>query len=126
MFDIGGLEAVTLVVLAIIIFGPDKLPKAAAEAARMLRQVRSYAQNAREDIRRQLGPEFEDIDIADLNPKRFIRRNLLADDDLRFDSMQLYRDFSLDGKGLDDPFPTRRTQQRVQPGEMPPFDADAT
>ncbi len=125
MFDIGGLEAVTLVVLAIIIFGPDKLPKAAAEAARMLRQVRSYAQNAREDIRRQLGPEFEDIDIADLNPKRFIRRNLLSDD-LRFDT-KLYQEFGLDDLGLDDPPATRRrTQQRVQPGETPPFDADAT
>jgi len=80
-FDIGPLELVALVVLAVLVFGPDKLPKVIQDTMRFIRKVREFSDSAKEDIRRELGPEFKDFEFEDLNPKTFIRKNLMSDDD---------------------------------------------
>ncbi|MFE9423004.1 sec-independent translocase [Kitasatospora sp. NPDC006697] len=80
-FDIGPLEMVTLVVMAIVIFGPDKLPKLIQDTVGFIRKVRSFADSAKEDIRKELGPEFKDFEFEDLNPKTFVRKNLVGDGD---------------------------------------------
>ncbi|WP_329136149.1 sec-independent translocase [Streptomyces sp. NBC_01476] len=76
-FDIGPLELVALVVLAVLVFGPDKLPKVIQDVMQFIRKVREFSDSAKEDIRRELGPEFKDFEFEDLNPKTFIRKNLL-------------------------------------------------
>jgi sec-independent protein translocase protein TatB len=116
VFDIGPMEMVALVVLAILVFGPDKLPKLAADAARFIRQFREFSTNARADLSRELGPEFRDIHVEDLNPRRFVRRNLLGNGRLLDD------DFDLD----EVPVPRSRDEDRVTAGELPPYDPDAT
>ncbi|QXJ24559.1 Sec-independent protein translocase subunit TatB [Actinomadura graeca] len=80
MFDVGLGEMAVLVVLALVIFG-DKLPQVAGQAGRMLRQFREMANSAKADLQEGLGPEFKDFDIADLNPKTFVRKHLFEDDD---------------------------------------------
>lgn len=65
MFNIGAGEFLVLSVLALLIFGPDQLPKAAAQAGRALRQLRKMADNAKRDIREGLGPEYKDFDVAE-------------------------------------------------------------
>lgn len=80
-FDIGPLELVALVVLAVLVFGPDKLPKVIQDTMRFIRKVREFSDSAKEDIRRELGPEFKDFEFEDLNPKTFIRKNLMNDED---------------------------------------------
>ena len=88
MFDIGAPEFLVLAIAALFIFGPDRLPDIARQAARGIRQVRSMANNARRELGRELGPEFEDLDIADLNPRNFVRKHVLSgidEDDLRVD-----------------------------------------
>jgi Tat protein translocase TatB subunit len=76
-FDIGPLELVAIVVLAVLVFGPDKLPKLIHDAMAFIRKVREFSDSAKEDIRRELGPEFKDFEFEDLNPKTFIRKNLI-------------------------------------------------
>ncbi|MER5863973.1 sec-independent translocase [Kitasatospora sp. NPDC002040] len=76
--DIGPLEVVTLVILAIVIFGPDKLPKLIQDVTGFIRKVRTFADSAKEDIRSELGPEYKDFDFEDLNPKTFVRKQLLG------------------------------------------------
>ncbi|MFI0722403.1 sec-independent translocase [Streptomyces sp. NPDC021224] len=80
-FDIGPLELVAIVVIAVLVFGPDKLPKVIQDAMAFIRKVREFSDSAKEDIRRELGPEFKDFEFEDLNPKTFIRKNLMSDDD---------------------------------------------
>lgn len=79
--DIGALELVTLVVLAVLVFGPDKLPKVIQDVSRFIRKVREFSDNAKEDIRSELGPEFKDFDFEDLNPKKFVRKQLAEHED---------------------------------------------
>ncbi|MEU0084068.1 sec-independent translocase [Streptomyces sp. NPDC006274] len=81
--DVGALELVVLVVLAVLIFGPDKLPKVIQDAARFIRKVRAFSESAKEDIRSELGPEFKDFEFEDLNPKTYLRKQLAENDDLK-------------------------------------------
>ena len=81
-FDIGPLELLALIVLAVLVFGPDKLPKVIQDVSSFIRKVRQFSDNAKEDIRSELGPEFKDFEFDDLNPKNFARKHLLDDDDL--------------------------------------------
>jgi len=96
-FDIGPLELVALVVLAVLVFGPDKLPKVIQDTMAFIRKVREFSDSAKEDIRRELGPEFKDFEFEDLNPKTFIRKNLMngGEDDYGLSELKDLRD-SLD------------------------------
>ncbi|MFF7166141.1 sec-independent translocase [Streptomyces sp. NPDC008086] len=78
--DIGPLELVTLVVLAVLVFGPDKLPKMIQDVTRTIRKIREFSESAKHDIRSELGPEFKDFEFEDLNPKTFIRKQLDNDE----------------------------------------------
>lgn len=84
MFDIGFFEFAALGVFALLIFGPDKLPKVAADAARMLRELRAMASGAKRELTEAMGPELSDFkDLGDLNPRTFVKKNFLdvLDDD---------------------------------------------
>lgn len=82
MFDgVGWGEIVVLLLIGLFVFGPDRLPKAARDAGRLLRQLRQMATGVREDIRSELGPELADLDLSTLHPKTFVRKHLLEDDD---------------------------------------------
>ncbi|HEY5833705.1 sec-independent translocase [Streptomyces sp.] len=154
-FDIGPLELVALVVLAVLVFGPDKLPKVIQDTMAFIRKVREFSDSAKEDIRRELGPEFKDFEFEDLNPKTFIRKNLMNDDDeyglnelkdLRnsFDFRKELAEVTDAVNGVEPSAsaapgaaasgaagsaatPDRlRKRDRLDPDEPPPFDADAT
>ncbi|WP_046776026.1 sec-independent translocase [Streptomyces yangpuensis] len=81
--DIGALELVTIVVLAILVFGPDKLPKVIQDVTGFVRKVRAFSDSAKQDIRSELGPDFKDFEFEDLNPKTFIRKQLSENEDLK-------------------------------------------
>ena len=79
VFDLSITKLLVLAVLALVIFGPDQLPKIASQAGRMLRDLRRMAEGAKADLQDGLGPEFADFDINDLNPRNFVRKHLLDD-----------------------------------------------
>jgi sec-independent protein translocase protein TatB len=81
-FDIGPLELIALIILAIFVFGPEKLPKLIQDVSGFVRKVRAFSDSAKEDIRNELGPEFKDFEFEDLNPKNFARKHLMDNDDL--------------------------------------------
>ncbi|MFB7598985.1 sec-independent translocase [Streptomyces sp. NPDC056160] len=78
--DIGLPELATLIVLAMLVFGPDKLPKLIQDVTRTIRKIREFSDSAKQDIRKELGPEFKDFEFEDLNPKTFIRKQLDNED----------------------------------------------
>ncbi|WP_141966794.1 sec-independent translocase [Actinomadura hallensis] len=117
MFDVGVGEMAVLAVLALVIFG-DKLPQVAGQAGRMLRQFRQMANSAKADLQAGLGPEFKDFDINDLNPKTFVRKHLLEDDDTPVNHKSGIFD--------DEPSYATASANQLDPGERPPFDNEAT
>lgn len=77
MFDIGIGEIILLAALGLLVFGPERLPKAAADASRMLKQVRSMAAGARKELSDSAGLDLSDAkdamsSIAELHPRRLI------------------------------------------------------
>jgi sec-independent protein translocase protein TatB len=114
MFDLSLPKLLVLAVIALVIFGPDELPKIASQVGRALRDLRAIAEAAKNDLREGLGPDFAGLDIDDLNPKRFVQKHLF--DDLNADQaarQQHSRQAAANGRPL-------------TPGERPPFDPDAT
>ncbi|MCK2213038.1 sec-independent translocase [Actinomadura sp. ATCC 31491] len=120
MFGLGWGEIAALVVLALLVFGPDKLPQAAAQAGRTLRNLRRMANNAREDLRAGLGPEFQNFDPADLNPRTFVRKHLL--DDLE----DTWNDKPKELESAAAPYTPEPVVDELGYGELPPYDAEAT
>src|SRR5215468_442364 len=79
MFDLSIPKLLVLAVIALVVFGPDQLPKIAAQAGRAVRDLRQIAEGAMNDLRDGLGPELADFEIEDLNPKRLAHKHLFGD-----------------------------------------------
>jgi sec-independent protein translocase protein TatB len=140
-FDIGPIKLIALVVLAVVIFGPDKLPKLVAEVMGFIRKVREFSDTAKEDIRKELGPEFKDFEFEDLNPKTFVRKQLATHgEDFGLKEIQEIKNgFSKDAADATaavravkaDPLGRIDMEKPaqsppLQAGERPPYDLDAT
>lgn len=76
MFNIGGGEIIGLLVLGMILIGPDRMPSVAADAARLLVKLKNMAQTATNELKENLGPGYEDLQVKDLNPKAFIKKHM--------------------------------------------------
>ena len=115
MFGVGLPELAVILVVAVIVFGPDRLPEYARQAGRMVRQLRKFAESAQQDLRDELGPEYADLKLTDLDPRVAIRKHLLE---------AMEEDDDLDATGV----PTDRGRQHrpLAPGERPPYDVEAT
>ena len=118
MFDLSIPKLLVLAVIALVIFGPNELPKIARQAGTALRDLRRIAEGAKNDLREGLGPEFADFEIEDLNPKRFVQKHLF--DDLNGDSDPMH------ASAAANPTPSAANGTLLAPGERPPFDPDAT
>jgi sec-independent protein translocase protein TatB len=114
VFGLGWMEIGALIIIALLVFGPSKLPEVASQAGRTLRNLRRMANTARDDLRAGLGPEFSDFDPADLNPRNFVRKHLL--DDVEDD---------WNAKPELDPVPAYAGGE-LGVGEIPPYDSEAT
>jgi sec-independent protein translocase protein TatB len=111
VFGVGLPEFLVLFVVAIVVFGPDRLPDFARQAGRFLRQVRQFTQAARDDIRNELGPEFADLELSDLDPRKAVRKHILE---------------AMEDDDESDRVPGRPGHRPLDSGERPPYDSDAT
>ena len=132
MFDIGPGEIGVLIVLAIIIFGPEKLPEIARQVARVVNYLRHIANDAQSTLRRELGPEYADLDIRDLNPKTFVKKHLLEEvqpviDDVRQDFKDADRGMREDVEDMKKTLAGMNKDVPAAESEGPaPFDREAT
>ena len=76
MFNIGGGEILTLIVVGMILIGPDRMPTVAADAARFLIKIKNMAQKVTNEVRDNLGPGYEDLQVKDLHPKALIKKHI--------------------------------------------------
>jgi len=101
-------------ILAVFLLGPDKLPEYAAKLARLVRQLRDMANGAKDRMRDEMGPEFDDVDWKKLDPRQYDPRRIIRE------------------ALLDDPAAASAVVSRaparpsLQPNEPAPFDSEAT
>ena len=109
MFDLSIPKLLVLAVIALVVFGPNELPKIAAQAGRALRDLRQIAEGAMNDLRDELGPELADFEIEDLNPRQLAHKHLFGDPDADQPAQQLAANAA-----------------PLTPGEHPPSGPDVT
>jgi sec-independent protein translocase protein TatB len=107
---LGWEELLLLAVLGLVIFGPERLPKAAQDLGRMLRELRTMARGAATDLKAELGPEMADIDLRSLHPRRFVEDALFGDDEAATTSQST----------------STAAPAVLSDNERPPYDLDAT
>ena len=79
MFDINGWEFVVLVIAALLVIGPDRMPEYSAKLAKLVRQVRGMADTAKVQLREQMGPDFDDVDWKQYDPRQYDPRRIVRE-----------------------------------------------
>ena len=79
MASVNGWEFIALIVLAVVILGPERLPEYAAKLGRLVRQARAMAEGAKGQLREQMGPEFDDIDWRQYDPRQYDPRRIVRE-----------------------------------------------
>jgi len=79
VFGINGGELLVLLVVAVVVVGPERLPGYAEQLARWARQLRLVIADAKERITEELGPELSDVDWESLDPRRYDPRRIVRD-----------------------------------------------
>ena len=72
-------EAAILLVIILVVVGPERLPQYASQLARIVRELRKMAMGAKEQVRAELGPEFDDVDWKKLDPRQYDPRKIVRD-----------------------------------------------
>ena len=126
MFDsVGWGEIIVLIIAGLFILGPERLPAAAAWLGKTVRRVREYATGAREQLRGELGPEFDEIrkpleelrGLRSFNPRTAVRRTLFDD---------LPEPPRSNGQSSPASYTPPPPPERLAKNERPPIDPDAT
>jgi sec-independent protein translocase protein TatB len=110
VFDIGLSELAVIAFIAVLVFGPDKLPELAKQAGRFLHRAKNFANTARDELRTELGPAYSNLELRDLDPRTIVRKHVIEamEDAEAEDSIQ------------------RPGLRPLAAGEMPPYDVEAT
>jgi sec-independent protein translocase protein TatB len=76
VFDIGLGELAVIAFIAVLVFGPDKLPELAKQAGQFLHKAKTFANTARDELRNELGPAYSDLELRDLDPRNIVRKHI--------------------------------------------------
>ncbi|WP_158885336.1 Sec-independent protein translocase protein TatB [Amycolatopsis anabasis] len=133
MFEsVGWGEILVLIVAGLFILGPERLPEAAAWLGKGMRKVRDFASGARQQLRDEMGPEFDDFrkpledlrQLRNFDPRRAVTQHLFDGDP---DPLGL--NGTSGGSTKPNGYPVVQSNplpEPLKPGEKPPVDPDAT
>jgi len=110
VFGVGLAEAALIAFVAVLVFGPDRIPDLAKQAGQMLRKAKQFANAARDELRDELGPEYADLELRDLDPRTIVRKHII----------EAMEDAEEEAR------PRRKGLKPLTEGELPPYDVDAT
>ena len=104
-------ELSIIALVAVMVFGPDKLPELAREAGRFLHRLKVFATGARDELRAELGPDFQNLELRDLDPRTVVRKHIVE---------------AMEEAEAEAAEPQRPGLRPLAEGERPPYDAEAT
>ncbi|MBM7051097.1 MULTISPECIES: twin-arginine translocase TatA/TatE family subunit [unclassified Rothia (in: high G+C Gram-positive bacteria)] len=129
MFGINGVEFIIIVVIALVVIGPERMPEYAQQAKEFIKSMRRMAFDAKDDLKETLGPGLEDINWRQYDPRQYdprtIVREALAEDDAerekeRSETQAQGRELTPAANASSVP------PQRLSAGALAPFDIEAT
>ena len=113
-----------IAIIAVFLIGPDRLPGYAAQLARLVKSLRGMADGAKERMREEMGPEFDEVDWKKLDPRQYDPRRIIREalvDEVapaaaaKPVSAQPYKESAYDQR-----------QRKLGKARPAPFDAEAT
>ncbi|MCU1443831.1 MAG: translocase [Cryobacterium sp.] len=124
MFGLTFEKILIIGIIAVFLLGPERLPHYAAQLGRLARQLRDMANGAKDRMRDEMGPEFDDLDWKKLDPRqydprRIIREALVDDPDTDAAPTTLSRSASAGASAV-------RSRSTLGAAEPAPFDSEAT
>jgi sec-independent protein translocase protein TatB len=106
-------------VIAVFLLGPERLPYYASQLARLVKSLRTMADGAKERMREEMGPDFDEIDWKKLDPRQYdprrIIREALIDDEEPAVTVKPVRESAY-----------AQRQRFLKEGRPAPFDAEST
>ncbi|ALC98697.1 MttA family protein [Actinomyces sp. oral taxon 414] len=79
MFGISGSEFLVLLLVVIVVVGPRRLPEYTRRLTQLVRRLRLFLDNAKEQIAQEVGPELGELNLEDLNPRNYDPRKIVRD-----------------------------------------------
>ncbi|NUT69938.1 Sec-independent protein translocase TatB [Pseudarthrobacter sp. C4D7] len=134
MFGINGPEFILLLIIGVLVIGPQRLPEYTQKLANLVKEVRRMANGAREQIKEEVGIDIDDVDWKkydprQYDPRRIIKEALLDDDTKPVSAGAPAAVAAVSGAAAAAeaaPKQPGRIIQRLAPGETAPFDTEAT
>lgn len=72
-------KLLVILVIAIFVVGPERLPGYAKKLGELVRGVKRMADGAKDRLRDEMGPEFDDVDWRQLDPRQYDPRRIIRD-----------------------------------------------
>ena len=117
MFGIQGGEFIVLLVVALLVIGPERLPEYSAKLAKLVRQLRGLADTAKVQLREQMGPDFDDVDWKQYDPRQYDPRRIVR---------EALMDYESDDDARPEEFKAPASFRHHDPDKPTPYDEDAT
>lgn len=123
MFGLTPEKLLIIAVIAVFLIGPERLPTYAAKLGQFVRSLRDFANGAKDRMRDEMGPEFDEVDWKKLDPRqydprRIIREALLDDDTAAVPVAAAIKPVTESAYA--------QRKRKLEAGTVPPFDTEAT
>lgn len=79
VFGLSTEKFVILVIIALFVLGPERLPYYAAQLAKLVKQVRRLVDGAKNQLADEMGDEFNEVDWRKLDPRQYDPRRIIRD-----------------------------------------------
>ena len=114
-----------IAIIAVFLIGPDRLPGYAAQLARLVKSLRGMADGAKERMREEMGPEFDEVDWKKLDPRQYDPRRIIREALVDDVAPTVTKPVSAQTQPYIESAYDQR-QRKLGKGRAAPFDAEAT
>ncbi|MBO0979338.1 twin-arginine translocase TatA/TatE family subunit [Microbacterium sp. SD291] len=109
--------------IAVLIIGPERLPRVAEGFAKTVRRAGEYIRDTKSKMRDEIGPEIDDVDWRKLDPRQYDPRRIIRDALLE-DAPKPVSAPAM--AALAEPKAAPKVLQEFSRTSPPPFDPEAT
>ena len=111
-------KLIIIAVIAVFLVGPQRLPYYASQLARLVKTVRGFASGAKDRLREEMGPDFDDVDWKKLDPRQYDPRRIIREALLEDEVVPVVK------PPIESAYAQRKRFERE--GRPAPFDTEAT